>query len=73
MLSVKPLKPLGHIFNFATLRIKCCRQHFMREIRLSGSEGGGTEFSCFSLPLSEHEFSHRLFRLGPEEVPNLSG
>ena len=25
----------------------------MREIRLSGSEGGGTEFNRFSLPLSE--------------------
>jgi hypothetical protein len=24
----------------------------MREIRLSGSEGGGTEFNRFSLPLS---------------------
>ena len=26
----------------------------MREIRLSGSEGGGTELNRFSLPLSEH-------------------
>jgi len=25
----------------------------MREIRLSGSEGGGTEFNPFSLPLSK--------------------
>ena len=25
----------------------------MREIRLSGSEGGGTELNRFSLPLSE--------------------
>jgi hypothetical protein len=31
----------------------------MRETRLSGSEGGGTEFNRFSLPLSTsivHEF-----------------
>ncbi len=32
----------------------------MREIHLSGSEGGGTELNRFSLPLSEHDFSHRL-------------
>jgi len=29
----------------------------MREIRLSGSEGGGTEFNRFSLPLSARDFN----------------
>jgi len=36
-LRIKSLKPLGHIFEFATLRIKCSQQHLMREMRLSGS------------------------------------
>jgi hypothetical protein len=30
----------------------------MREIRLSGSEGGGTEFNRFSLPLSTQTADH---------------
>jgi hypothetical protein len=40
VLSAKRLKPLGHIFNFATLRIKCCQQHLMRQTRTSGSTRG---------------------------------
>ena len=40
VLRAKGLKPLGHIFDFATLRIKCCRQHLMRESRSSGSVEG---------------------------------
>ena len=54
VLSAKQLKPLGHIFNFATLRIKWWRQHLMREIRTSGlmsGEGkrGGTGRQCSRL------------------------
>ena len=40
VLSNKRLKPLGYILDFATFRIKCCRQHFMRENRTSGSTRG---------------------------------
>ena len=36
----------------------------MREIRLSGSEGGGTEFNRFSLPLSKTSL-----RLGNSKLP----
>ena len=39
-LQAKGLELLGHILDFATLRIKCCRQHFMREICTSGSKRG---------------------------------
>jgi len=40
VLRAKGLKPLGHIFDFATLRIKCCRQHLMPEMSTSGSMSG---------------------------------
>jgi hypothetical protein len=39
-LTLQDLKSVGHIFDFATLRIKCCRQHFMQQIRTSGSMSG---------------------------------
>jgi hypothetical protein len=34
----------------------------MREIRLSGSEGGGTEFNRFSLPLSKFRLLRGFWR-----------
>ena len=34
------LKPLGYIFNFATLSVKRCRRHLMRSFRLYGSVRG---------------------------------
>jgi hypothetical protein len=39
-LRAKHLKPLGHILDFATFPVKCCRQHFMRENFTYGSMRG---------------------------------
>jgi len=42
----------------------------MRETRLSGSEGGGTEFNRFSLPLSKSARDAKIFTMSSAEMQN---
>jgi hypothetical protein len=46
VLSTENLESLGHIFDFATLPVKCCRQHFTGENPPYGILGRAMETSA---------------------------
>ena len=50
--SCRTLCSDGMIVHHSSLKVNHRLESRMRETRLSGSEGGGTEFNRFSLPLS---------------------
>ena len=75
-LQVKGLELLGHILDFATFRIKCCRQHLMREICTSGSTRGGVvglRPRCPSYSTGSYLVGTKLHRLALPTKPKIEG